>query len=546
MPLYPSHDSSGLRRAMNYVSFAISASVGAIFTTRPDVAYVYHPPATVAIPAMVLKAFKGVPYVYDIQDLWPETLAATGMLNSPRLLLVVRKFMNIVYRSAGRIVVLSDGFNKALISHSVPSRKIDVIPNWADEAQIDLAEPTTSRADALGFTDKFTVTFAGNIGKGQGLEVVLEAAALIQGEDEVRFLIVGGGLESENLKSQASIMGLSNVHFMARRPISEIGEVLSLSDALLVHLLDDPLFAITIPSKTQAYLMAGRPILMGVRGDAAQVIAESGGGMCFEPENAEDLVDAIRRMINLTAVERREMGLSGQRYYRERMSLSVGARRFGSVLGCVSRQKPHVSVLKRAVDILGSTIGLALLSLPMSVTALLVRVQLGSPVLFRQVRPGLHGEPFEMVKFRTMADSRDENGGLLPDGERLTALGSALRSSSLDELPELWNVLKGQMSLVGPRPLLMRYTPFFTASEKRRFDLRPGITGWAQVHGRNGATWDKRLSLDTWYVDHQSLRLDIRIMLLTVSRVFRRQGVVVDPESMMLNLDDERRERSVS
>jgi lipopolysaccharide/colanic/teichoic acid biosynthesis glycosyltransferase len=544
VPLYPSHDGSALRRVANYVSFAISASVGAIFTARPDVAYVYHPPATVAIPAMVLKAIKGVPFVYDIQDLWPETLAATGMVRSPRLLSVVGKFMMVVYRSAGRIVVLSDGFHKALVRHSVPSRKMDVILNWADEAQIDLAEPPTSRADELGFTDKFTVTFAGNIGKGQGLEVVLDAAAMIQGDEQFRFLIIGGGLESENLEAQASKRGLSNVHFMARRPISDIGEVLALSDALLVHLRDDPLFAITIPSKTQAYLMAGRPILMGVSGDAAHVIAESGGGICFEPENAEALVEAIRRMMNYSEAERREMGLAGQRHYRERMSLSVGARRFGTVLADVSRQKPHVFALKRAFDILGSAVGLVLLSLPMAATAFLVRIRLGSPVLFRQVRPGRHAEPFEMVKFRTMTDTRDEHGRLLPDAKRLTKIGAALRSSSLDELPELWNVLKGQMSLVGPRPLLTRYTPYYTDVEKRRFDVRPGITGWAQVHGRNDVTWDRRLLLDTWYVEHHSMRLDLEILLLTVSRVFRRQGVVVDPESTMLNLDEERRKRS--
>lgn len=155
----------------------------------------------------------------------------------------------------------------------------------------------------------------------------------------------------------------------------------------------------------------------------------------------------------------------------------------------------------------------------------LIRIKLGAPVLFWQCRPGLHGSPFRMVKFRTMTDERGPDGELLPDGERLTPFGRVLRSSSLDELPELWNVLKGEMSLVGPRPLLMEYLPLYSPEQSRRHDVRPGITGWAQINGRNAISWDERFRLDLWYVDHWSLALDVRILLMTVGKVLKRSDV---------------------
>jgi lipopolysaccharide/colanic/teichoic acid biosynthesis glycosyltransferase len=181
--------------------------------------------------------------------------------------------------------------------------------------------------------------------------------------------------------------------------------------------------------------------------------------------------------------------------------------------------------LKRAADILASTFALAALSAPIALLALVVRVRLGSPVLFRQQRPGLDGKPFGMVKFRTMTDARGPDGALLPDDQRLTAFGRRLRALSLDELPELWNVLRGDMSLVGPRPLLMKYLPLYSPEQARRHEVRPGITGWAQVHGRNGVDWPQRLALDTWYVDHWTHGLDALILLRTLATVVRREGI---------------------
>lgn len=180
---------------------------------------------------------------------------------------------------------------------------------------------------------------------------------------------------------------------------------------------------------------------------------------------------------------------------------------------------------KRLIDIVVAGAALLLLWPLLLLLALLVRTRLGSPVLFSQVRPGLQGKPFRMVKFRSMTDARDAQGQLLPDAVRLTPFGRFLRASSLDELPELWNVLKGDMSLVGPRPLLMEYLPLYSTEQARRHQVRPGITGWAQVNGRNAISWDDKFRLDVWYVDNRSLALDLRILALTFWRVVKPQGI---------------------
>ena len=189
--------------------------------------------------------------------------------------------------------------------------------------------------------------------------------------------------------------------------------------------------------------------------------------------------------------------------------------------------------MKRALDLLVLAATAPLWGPTLLIVAALVRLRLGSPVLFAQLRPGLNGKPFRLYKFRTMSDRRDAHGDLLPDALRLTPFGRRLRRTSLDELPELWNVIRGEMSLVGPRPLLLEYLPLYAPEQARRHDVRPGITGWAQVNGRNAITWDDRFRLDVWYVDHRSLLLDLEILLLTVIRVLRRQGITAEGSATM-------------
>lgn len=189
--------------------------------------------------------------------------------------------------------------------------------------------------------------------------------------------------------------------------------------------------------------------------------------------------------------------------------------------------------MKRLMDFFGAGFGLFLLAPVLIVVAIMIWRQMGAPVLFRQTRPGLNGKPFEMVKFRSMRDAIDAQGNPLPDSERLTTLGQFLRASSLDELPELWNVLKGNMSLVGPRPLLTEYLPLYSPEQARRHEVRPGVTGWAQINGRNAISWDQKFALDVWYVDNRSLLLDLKIIWLTLRKVVKREGISAAGEATM-------------
>lgn len=190
-------------------------------------------------------------------------------------------------------------------------------------------------------------------------------------------------------------------------------------------------------------------------------------------------------------------------------------------------------MIKRILDITIASTALILLSPVYLIVARKVKKNLGSPVLFRQVRPGLHGQPFEMIKFRTMKDALDAEGNPLPDSERLTPFGKMLRATSLDEMPELWNVIKGDMSIVGPRPLLMEYLPLYNQEQAKRHNVRPGITGYAQVNGRNAISWEKKFELDTWYVEHQSLWLDFKIMLKTIKKVIAKDDISAEGEATM-------------
>ncbi|RYZ86705.1 MAG: sugar transferase [Moraxellaceae bacterium] len=201
-------------------------------------------------------------------------------------------------------------------------------------------------------------------------------------------------------------------------------------------------------------------------------------------------------------------------------------------------------MIKRLLDIIIASIALLLLSPLYAFVAYKVKKNLGSPVLFRQVRPGLHGNPFEMIKFRTMRDAVDDQGNSLPDSERLTPFGKMLRATSLDEMPELWNVIKGDMSVVGPRPLLMEYLPLYSADQAKRHNVRPGMTGHAQINGRNAIGWDEKFKLDTWYVDNQSILLDFKIMFQTVHKVLSKDDISAEGEVTMTKFTGSQSEQS--
>ena len=328
LALYPSHDSHRLGRILNYVSFFLTASFYLIFMARrADVIYAYHPPLTVGMVAALARVLRRMPVVLDVQDMWPDTLRATGMIGNERLLRIIDVFCRWTWRGVDRITVLSDGFRRLLLERDVAPEKVSVIYNWADEAA--RAEAPAELPAALADRGRLRVLFAGNMGAAQALDDVLDAARLVGERDgNVDFFLLGSGIEDERLKRRASEMNLANVHFLPRVPAAAAGAWLAAADCLLVHLRDDPLFAITIPSKTQAYMSAGKPVIMAVAGDAAELVRRSGGGVIVPPAQPKALADAVMALSRLPREELAELGRKSARFYAEHLSFSRGVDEF--------------------------------------------------------------------------------------------------------------------------------------------------------------------------------------------------------------------------
>ncbi|OIN03901.1 glycosyltransferase WbuB [Shewanella algae] len=330
VPLYPSHDGSAFRRILNYVSFAASSLLCGLFkVSKPDVIYSYHPPLTTSLSALFIGMFRRVPFITDIQDLWPDTLAATGMLTTPKALAIVEKVCQFVYHRAAKIVVLSPGFKARLVAKGISDSKIELIYNWCDESAL-----MNSRATQLSLpaNDKLNIVFAGNLGFAQGLPAIVEAAHLLsQRNVSANLVFIGDGVAKAAAQQQVAELQLGNIYFLPRVPMQEIGTLLKAADALLVHLTDDELFSITIPSRTQAYLAVGKPIVMGVDGDAAQLIKTAQAGVSCKANSAESLANAVEQLVALNDDERQQMAKNAHDFYHKHLSLAHGVKKFITV-----------------------------------------------------------------------------------------------------------------------------------------------------------------------------------------------------------------------
>ncbi|MDI5836511.1 glycosyltransferase family 4 protein [Shewanella xiamenensis] len=330
VPLYPSHDGSAFKRILNYVSFAASSLLCGLFKViKPDVIYSYHPPLTTSLSALFIGMFRRVPFIADIQDLWPDTLAATGMLTNPKALSIVEKVCQFVYHRAAKIVVLSPGFKARLVAKGIADSKIELIYNWCDESALMNSRSTQL---SLPTNDKLNIVFAGNLGFAQGLPAIVEAAHLLsQRNVSANLVLIGDGVAKAAAQQQVAELQLDNIYFLPRVPMQEVGTLLKAADALLVHLTDDELFSITIPSRTQAYLAVGKPIVMGVDGDAAQLIKAAQAGVSCKANSAEALANAVEQLVTFNADERQQMAKNAHDFYHKHLSLAHGVKKFVAV-----------------------------------------------------------------------------------------------------------------------------------------------------------------------------------------------------------------------
>ncbi len=326
--LYPSHDGNAIKRVLNYSSFFVTGLWRLLRLARSaDVLYAYHPPLTVPFATVLVGKLFRKRSVVEIQDLWPESLAATGMADHQVILRVVGAMARFVYRHADVVIAQSDGFRTAIIERGAEPDDVVVIYNWTDESVLlDSAEPPVVTLAAAGEPDEVHVLYAGNLGPAQDLDLVLDAASVLQTDgDRVRVHLMGTGQSEAHLRRLVADEHLDNVKFHPQQPRHLVGPVLSQADALLVVLKDDPLFRITVPSKTQSSLAAGRPILMAVAGEAAGLVERSGGGVIVEPGSVPALVAAIRQIAAMSPEQRTAMGAAGRQFYRDELSLAAGA-----------------------------------------------------------------------------------------------------------------------------------------------------------------------------------------------------------------------------
>lgn len=330
LPLYPSHNNSGIKRGLNYISFAFSSLFySLLFLKRPNIIYIYHPPLTTGLVGAIVKSIRNIPFVLDIQDLWPDTLSSTGMISNKYALSLIGYIANWIYKKADHLVVLSPGFKTKLVERGIPEEKIEVIQNWCNEDHLLNKEP--ERPQNMP-TASFTVLFAGNLGKAQALDTVLFAADIVYKiNPSIRFVFIGNGVELSHLKELKSHLELKNVDFLPQVPSSEIVGYLAHADVLLVHLKNEPLFEITIPSKIQVYMAVKKPILLGIKGDSFTLIENAHCGFNFEPENTQELAEKVLMMALLTPDKLNALGGNGYSYYMNFLHSKIGVNRFSSV-----------------------------------------------------------------------------------------------------------------------------------------------------------------------------------------------------------------------
>jgi len=349
LPLYPDHSRSPVRRTVNYGSFAVSAAVlGTLLSGPVDAMWVEQPPLTIGLAAWILGRVRRAPFLYSVNDLWPESVEATGMVRSRRALQWMSRLERFVYRRAAAIVVISPGVRENLIGKGVPPEKVHVIPHWADESLYHPVARDPGLARELGMADRFNVVFAGQLGLAQGLDVILDAAEELSELPDIQFVLAGDGTDAARLRQVAADRRLGNVRFLGWQQAERMPSIFAVADVLLVHLLDEPLFRITIPSKTIAYMACGRPVLMAVEGDAANLIRTAQTGVTCRPGDGKALADAVRRLHAMSPDARERMGRAGREaflisYSRrvlldryEKLLVEMAGRKGSGGMGCAS------------------------------------------------------------------------------------------------------------------------------------------------------------------------------------------------------------------
>jgi len=522
-----------LRRSLTFLRFAFRSVILALRLDY-DIVFATSTPLTAALPGIAARWLRRKPFVFEVRDLWPELPRAMGVIRNPLVLLMMDWLEYVAYHSANFCVALSPGIAQGITRRGVPESRVVIAPNGCD---LDLFTPDAvqQQVEIPGLPpDAFVAAFTGAHGVANGLDAVLDAAAELRkrGRTDIFFVFIGDGKEKCALMKRAHRGKLDNCLFVDPMPKNALAQFLCRrTNVGLMILANVPAFYYgTSPNKFFDYLASGLPVLVNYPGWMAEMVAAEGVGEVVPPQDPVAFAEGLMRMADARGATA-EMGLRGRSFAQREFLQATLAQRCVSVMESASAmrsgkaQSAYRRCGKRGLDLLVLLAASPFLVPVAIILAMVVRFKMGTPVFFRQMRPGYKAEPFTLLKFRTMNSARDVQGCLLSDEKRLTKLGKLLRRYSVDEIPQLWNVLKGEMSLVGPRPLLVQYLDRYTPEQARRHEVKPGITGWAQINGRNAVTWDQKFVLDQWYVDHQTVFLDAKILFKTIRQTITSQGI---------------------
>jgi sugar transferase EpsL len=514
------------------------------FFRRPSVMVATTNPFYLPLVLIATRPLHRVPVVALVYDVYPDALEVSGVAALAGLLARAAAGANRFWLSRAEAVVF---IGPQMAEHirgrygSPPCS--EVIETGASVSEFDTVYAHT--ADAEGeltrwCRGKIVVSYVGNLGQMHDWETVCRAVPRVLADPalaRLSFVVAASGAGAEYLARRWSGLGPDRVRFEPPLADPAWARLLSSTSIALVT-LKEAASKTSIPSKTFSAMAAGNAVVAvaPAGSDLAAVVAGERCGAVVSPGDVEGLVRALRGL----ALDPEALRLARDRSrsaVAARYDIAVLAGRWLAVLTAAAvKPRSHrlpMAIVKRALDVSVALAGLCVSAPLLAVVAVAIRVTMGRPVCFRQERPGRGGRPFRIVKFRTMRDTEPGEDPLTSDAIRLTALGGWLRRTSLDELPTLWNVLSGDMSLVGPRPLLMRYLPRYSAEQARRHEVKPGLTGWAQVNGRNAISWEEKFQYDVWYVDHQSLLLDLRILARTARKVLKREGISAEDHATM-------------
>ena len=519
---YPALHRNFIWRVFSFGTFAGSSFLTALKSGPVDIFMGTSPPIFQAFAAWLVAFLRRRPFLLEVRDLWPEFAIDMGVLKNPLLIWLSRGLEDFLYARATHILVNSPAYRDYLICHLVAPLKISLISNGVDPAMFNPRSTGEGVRHKWGLEGKFVVTYAGAIGVANDIATVIRAADRLRDSSAIVLLIVGDGKERPNLELDARQRGLRNVVFTGKLSKTEVAEVMAASDACIAILKDIPMFRTTYPNKVFDYMAAGRPILLAIDGVIRKVVEQSRSGLFVPPGNDAALARAILNLAD-NRMEARAMGLRGREFVTKHFNRDQQAAEFVSlaereVQGWKEeRHRFYRHFGKRALDLILTIPVIVALSPLFAGIVILVKLTSRGPVFFNQRRLGKLGLVFVAYKFRTMLHrDRTQHVEIRKGNTEVTVVGRLLRRFKLDELPQLFNILKGDMSLVGPRPPLPEQIADYDRESVQRLQVKPGLTGLAQVKGGTEMSWPERWQYDVQYVRQLSLALDLRILARTV------------------------------